>query len=1426
MNQFYLLLLLFFTLSLRAIAQNPSISISAPQELCVNTPVRVNASVSGLYSQSNVFKARLKRGNQTDYVEIPATFENQQFIFTIPRNRVEIRGSYEIQITASSPAVMSNWSYSVTLHGKAPLTLGNTQTDTVNKYREFGLLFQTNSSSNVIATLMDSSKIWFDGTMTPEQTRSTLKHRYPEASTTYTIAHAENFCGAMEVSGQARVYVNPASIGTTLVTPHSACLGSKIRVNFKIDHGTLPANGNYKLRIVQAGPYPEPITPDRYELPAILDNGQVVATIPDNIPLTKPTFFKVAVLIPNAGIVGSYEDVGLRISPRPHAEIISQSGNVQAGEAFPLGVRYVGPNPYVIRLNDGSTMSGTDDVMNEFFLGVTRYPTASTDYFIKSIETVCEPAPLSTKKVTATVTPGLLISVPEDITSFCEGTKVRLPFSTTTPLQAGSTFQMSISSSGEKRTVPAVRIGTEIEFTVPLFNDARASSQGRPGDFTFQLLSENPRLESNRITKLSVLGKPEITWTPNEVKVAGPGQASANYAITGGGPYNVTPQTGGSWTIREWENNSSARFFVRQSGDFGLRSVGNACFLNQDLPKVRFAVADPNVGKPVLSPSIARREICRGDSLEIDVQLAGNFGPGNEFRILLSQRECCEYQVVKTFNASGKVRIALPYDEDRDFDGQTSYYVKVAATHPEMISSSFDVSVHQPAGNFTVTHSADGHLYDISPRATLRSEGGPVFELTYFNGKQDFTVKNVFPTLTTSFDLPVKTGENNFVIKSVTSACRTETVNLPFKINIQAYRLRLPREMSYQKFCIGNTMSVPFGVLNGEAPNAKFFLQFSKNNQPFVTVGETTGRVFEYKIPEGQVGAYQMRVISSDSVSTGGISFEIGSVPVATITPRDVTGTPPYELKAGHTVYIDIAMKGSVPIWLMADGIDEYQRLGLSAIAQFTPFAAGTYNIKFLTNNCGPGSVDGSFSYKVKPELTLIPPREPVCRDQGLMIDYQLAGDADLGKDFIYFTITNIRTQRTIMLDSTRVLSGPRRFSLPGDLPPGSYSFKAFVPKYSLSVMEVISIIVKPTVSLIGPTTINAGGTTNLIVKSVEELNGQNIKFTISNGFSGEFSPSAGDNGTVTVSPAATTTYSINAVSNACGAGSVTGSDALVTVNPTSAKTVEITSWSSTRFYGAFCAGDEIKVEFKTTGNFSADNRFTLQISDSTGRNFRNIPTVVEPASLIAVIPSDLPRATGYRIRIAASDAGVASADFRGVISVKLKATVKFASETVAFNGVDTPKAEIVLTGELPISTIYETETGTLKNTSFFATDSLPLYAPAAGRTYIIKSVSNVCGPGNVLTPATVKIGVITGTEPALRAIAAFPNPTREFVTLNFGKRGKHYVHLSDISGKLLASFHTTDETLHLDLRKYPSGILLLNVESGPQKSTFRIIRQ
>jgi hypothetical protein len=71
------------------------------------------------------------------------------------------------------------------------------------------------------------------------------------------------------------------------------------------------------------------------------------------------------------------------------------------------------------------------------------------------------------------------------------------------------------------------------------------------------------------------------------------------------------------------------------------------------------------------------------------------------------------------------------------------------------------------------------------------------------------------------------------------------------------------------------------------------------------------------------------------------------------------------------------------------------------------------------------------------------------------------------------------------------------------------------------------------------------------------------------------------------VSPKASTSFTLSSVSNLCGAGTVTGA-AQITVNPVSAKSVEITSLENQetiQYYNYACGNQTIKSQFQTYRN-------------------------------------------------------------------------------------------------------------------------------------------------------------------------------------------------------------------------------------------------
>jgi hypothetical protein len=56
---------------------------------------------------------------------------------------------------------------------------------------------------------------------------------------------------------------------------------------------------------------------------------------------------------------------------------------------------------------------------------------------------------------------------------------------------------------------------------------------------------------------------------------------------------------------------------------------------------------------------------------------------------------------------------------------------------------------------------------------------------------------------------------------------------------------------------------------------------------------------------------------------------------------------------------------------------------------------------------------------------------------------------------------------------------------------------------------------------------------------------------------------------------------------------------------------------------------------------------------------------------------------------VVAGDAGVASADFAAAFVLRAKPTVQFTTDYVDYDGEIIPKAGILLTGDVPITTLY-----------------------------------------------------------------------------------------------------------------------------------------
>lgn len=354
-----------------------------------------------------------------------------------------------------------------------------------------------------------------------------------------------------------------------------------------------------------------------------------------------------------------------------------------------------------------------------------------------------------------------------------------------------------------------------------------------------------------------------------------------------------------------------------------------------------------------------------------------------------------------------------------------------------------------------------------------------------------------------------------------------------------------------------------------------------------------------------------------------------------------------------------------------------------------------------------------------------------------------------------------------------------------------------------------------------GDMTISAGDTAGLGLRINNTNSYERIGYVLSDGTTGTFT--APDD-FIPVSPSTTTTYQLVSITNQCGAGTFSGS-AVVTVQPRMERSIAVTNWWSATSE-AFCANDTIRVDYRTRGSFSANNRFTVQLSDTTGQNFRDIPTTGSNAPLTAIVPADLPRGRGYRLRVVASDAGTSSSAHAEPLYLRHRARARFGATSIPFHNGPVIALPLQFEGDSPwrysigtMSPFPTRETSKAQDTVFVQNGG-----PAVFR---LLGVWNVCGSGTLGEPAELVFEEILATErPATLEVTLSPNPSSDVFRLNFQNAAKRNIRIYTLAGALLHRESITSQNHQIAAGSWPSGIYLLTIEEQQHKRSFRIFKR
>jgi hypothetical protein len=1416
---------LFFTALLCALTTHAqTIQIGTlPQPLCVEAPLSITTTTTGSFGPDNTFKVQLRPSYGNLLLEYPATRSASAVTASIGLSSIPSRhllnSTFQLRVVSTNPYVESSWSESVYLRAAPSATLGagadGRRVDTLNRFDALTLPFELSGGGPYELVLTDSTRFSLGGSYDFDQT---IQHViYPARSATYQIQSVRNACGLGQSRWQRDVVVNPISLRALSMTPATVCQGSFLYISYSSTGGNFGTDNRFSVRLRPEGSSSgaQPL-----DLLATLENNTLRVTMPAAFALPdQGAHYSIQLVASSPRVVSN--TIRVRIVPAATAELVSPSTTVSLGDWAYARVRLTGTGPFAVELSDGIRIRSESLSGGEF--GTNLYPSQTTTYAIRSFSSGCSSSSIRATAMRVDVRPGVLIdSLGRG--PFCEGQTLRARIRSNRPITADTRFFVELDQNGTLLTIQATYDAGLLTFTLPTLQLPAHHSRY----FSARIAQQNAT-ETGRSAYFypSIHAKPTLALAPQSATAftleKNGDMISPFFELTGGGPYTLRMQDGSVWPLGSWGNSIP----VHQPGTFVFESVSNECGTS---PASGRLVVTTRTATPSIGMTEFRPPACSGDSLQVRYHSSDAFQAGNEVRLQVRINYGVWQDVAQTTGRSGWLSARLPT--------AGSYDCRLASTNPVAYSETRSFSVRGAAAAvLRVLSDYSNRDLALLPGDTRRLEinvqnsEGP-FQYVLTDGRNDF-----IRTATGSYaqETVAPTVSSTYSLKSVRTACGPATTSGVVRLPVVPLRIQLTLPTTdgfYQttpvvQFCGGGVLPLNYAVEGATSATTVYSLQWASATDTVFADRISNSRLnpFVYSIPSSLApGLYLVRVVAKEPQAVSNtLQVRILAPPTAILTAPDggTTTTVPAGSSMGD---LRLTLTGT-PSWqLLLNNGQSFTASGSPTTWSFPVSQLRNYQLLQVTNGCGYGTVSGTVSVRMQPWVILrtVATGTVACAGQSIVLQYEARGDFDAGNRLRFSLISN-DGRYARQLDSTEVQNGQRSLRLPPDLP-GSGTYRIQVQ--STNPVTTSSLFVQasapPALRLLGTSTILAGQSATLQLTGTRGTTGARISYQLSDGTRGEF-----DDYSIpfrlTVRPTQTTTYTVTSISNNCGAGTASGS-ATVTVTPASDRVVQIAeAFNNSRF----CGGDTLSVPFTAQGTFSAGNRFTVQVSDSTGSTFQNLTTVNAQSPLRAFLPLTLPRGSGYRIRVSASDAGTASTTNAFPLTLRQKATARFDTSLTAFEPGSRPGLVIRFTGDAPWYYSLQTDLASLNFASFRSPDTLRISQVSPSAFYRLSNLTNGCGPGQVLAPSTIKVELLTATPESVNAsVRVFPNPTSDVLRVQFGQERGYRLRLYDSSGRLLSEQIGQAEAAEVPLRAHPPGVYLLHLELGTQRATYKVIRQ
>ncbi|MBB6002753.1 T9SS type A sorting domain-containing protein [Arcicella rosea] len=1444
-----LLLLMFFTFAVKGQSIGISrISPASGSNICLGNKVYLAYTTIGTFNQDNVFKVQVKSGYSGTWVDVAAKDSSGYLIASLPDEVFNISNNYSnyasLRIVSSSPAITSS-DFSTYIYLPANVEIVDIQRKTLFPNEAVSMSVKNTGTTPVKLLMSDSTYFQIDNSYGTLQNIMVATSK----SGTYKILSTSNLCGIGKSTGSVDIKIVDNSLKILGLTQNHICKNSKVTLKVQKTGKWSTAN-KFKIRLEDYNN-----SSKFYDLDVTENDDLMTATLSDNIPNTT---YRVKVTASDNNIESDFFFSQLYVHNESKVDLTTESTSMKYGEVMNLKVSLNGYGNYFVELSDGQVYryGSVGDYTSSFNFAIS--PKTTTQYFIKSFTSECGSGS-GVNKVSITVNKAIKTDSLKEA-KYCEGATAEVKFSTNASLPVGSAVKIKLTNNnyfGYNDTYLEV-IGKVISDNVASFViPSNLSATFYNTSFYASVFTDDipATTFSPNYIRISAFPSANInnSYSSVTINLKKPQSTNIDVILNGNGPYEITmlDDTKYKYTdfYKNWKSEVGISMYIPKSSTVAIKSITNACGTNNSISSQYKYVAVENAeyGIQISSKKTTSIEACTGAKVDLSVLTEGKYGNDNQFTVeLINSYGSYNDRTLGKITA-GEKEITIPSNLPTG-----EYDIRVSSSNPLLYSNLIKLYVRAlPTAEYNTYYTSvynPGDYVGLS----LSLKGGGNQQVTYKDGRTETIETYTYDGTSTQYYNFNIYKTTTFGIKSISNICGVGTVknnDITFKVAPYSIQNMLNINSNYNNNsiqCLTDKILIPFNV-KGQVPSGTTFsVQISNASDTTYTTIQTgiteSPVLVSFPSKFQQAGSYNIRIVSNDN----SVKSDVNTVNFKT-APNNLAlqfngGATVTEIEVGNGVYIYSNTSrdnsyGNILKYIIKDD-KNFKTIGYNSynyIEEYkNPTETTTYTLTSAINECGVGKVSGSVKVNIKPVVSMnfegMYSGLSTCAGATLKVNLDSKGTFEADNVFKVYAVNENNT-KTELLSSTK--NGAYNVTFGSDLKRGSYKIQMESSNpYQTKTITTIALANKLDMTLMGSSTINPGTDTYLILRNNDSYKPNTnsyyyeyINYELSNGKTGilEFN-SYSTVPTIYLAPLKTETFTVKTVRNACGLGKVDGS-ATITVNPPSNKQVNFQEYFIS---SVICAGSTINVPFYTVGTFSANNKFTVQLSDNTGKNFKSLETVEKEKNILAAkLPSDLVPSMGYSIRVIASDSNATSTTNKYPFSVLEGITARFDSSSYYFNENKPVSIGIKLTGTPPFTFAIGSDEVSAKAITINTNDYVLTINPTANTVYRLFSVVNsVCGTGTVLSPSTVRIELITGTdELGKMGINIFPNPASD--VLNIESNDKELdVQLIDFVGKVVQEQTLRGVQKQVDLSRIPSGTYFLNIQKDGRKATFKVLKQ